>query len=359
VHTWHIRGVVLPDPRPRDLWVADGVVVEGPIRDATTVASDCWVLPGLVDAHCHIGLGPEGAVSAPVAQAQALADRNAGVLLIRDCGSPSDTHWIDDRADLPRIVRAGRHIARSKRYIRNLAVELEPDDLVDEVRRQAARGDGWVKLVGDWIDRSVGDLAPSFPADVAGAAIAAAQEAGVRVAAHCFGEQAVAELVAADIDCVEHGTGLSDDVIGLMAAHGTGLVPTMTNLDNFPVYAYEGEGRFPVYSAHMKDLYRRRVKTIGAAREAGVPVYCGTDAGTVVTHGRAPDEIVSLGRVGNVDFALGAASWRARAWLGAGCLDVGQSADLVVYPADPRQDLRVVYGPSLVMLRGDITVGGR
>jgi hypothetical protein len=35
---------------------------------------------------------------------------------------------------------------------------VEPDDLVAEVERQAGRGDGWVKLVGDWIDRSTGDL---------------------------------------------------------------------------------------------------------------------------------------------------------------------------------------------------------
>src|SRR3712207_8890978 len=38
--------------------------------------------------------------------------------------------------------------------------EVEPTDLVAAVRDQARRGDGWVKLVGDWIDRGVGDLAP-------------------------------------------------------------------------------------------------------------------------------------------------------------------------------------------------------
>jgi imidazolonepropionase-like amidohydrolase len=271
---------------------------------------------------------------------------------------PSDTRWIDDRADLPRIVRAGQHIARSRRYIRHLAVELEPDQLVDEVRRQAKRGDGWVKLIGDWIDRSVGDLVPSFPADVAARAIAAAHEEGVRMTAHCFGEQAVAELVDAGIDCIEHGTGISDEVIEKMAAQGTALVPTLCNLDNFPVYAYEGEAKFATYTAHMKDLYRRRHETFGKAREAGVPIYCGTDAGTVVTHGRAASEVEHLGRIGDADFALGAASWRARAWLGAGCLNVGDSADLVVYPSDPRQDLRVTSGPSVVMLRGEIVVGG-
>lgn len=41
----------------------------------------------------------------------------------------------------------GRHIARPKRYSRNFAEEVEPDQLVDEVVTQAERGDGWVKIV--------------------------------------------------------------------------------------------------------------------------------------------------------------------------------------------------------------------
>ena len=61
---------------------------------------------------------------------QALADRDAGVLLLRDCGSPADTRWMDDRDDLPELIRAGRHLARPRRYIRNYAHEIEPDELV-------------------------------------------------------------------------------------------------------------------------------------------------------------------------------------------------------------------------------------
>ena len=93
-----------------------------------------------------------------------------------DAGSPADTRWMDQRVDLPKIIRAGRHIARPKRYLRNYGEEVEPDELVAEVERQAARGDGWVKLVGDWIDRDVGDLTPLWPADVAAAAISRAHE---------------------------------------------------------------------------------------------------------------------------------------------------------------------------------------
>ncbi|NED81031.1 amidohydrolase, partial [Streptomyces sp. SID11233] len=90
------------------------------------------------------------------AEKQALTERDAGALLLRDAGSPSDTRWTDAREDLPRIIRAGRHIARTRRYIRNFAHEIEPEDLVAYVAREARRGDGWVKLVGDWIDREEG-----------------------------------------------------------------------------------------------------------------------------------------------------------------------------------------------------------
>lgn len=350
----HLTGVFLPDAEPREVWIADGVISEEPVAGAETVASDAWVLPGLVDAHCHIGLGPEGAVSAETARGQAETDLAAGTMLIRDAGSPSDTRWIQQTAGLPRLIRSGRHIARPLRYIRYLGVEVEPEQLVEQARHEARDGDGWVKLVGDWIDRSVGDLAPLWPADVAAAAIAAAHEEGARVTAHCFGEQAVHELVAAGIDCIEHGTGLSDHGIAQMAERGTALVPTMINLDNFPRYATPARDKFPSYYTHMMDLYARRKQTIGAAIEAGVPVFAGTDAGTVVEHGRIRDEIEALAELGGTEFALGAASWGARSWLGAGVLTEGSSADLIVLDADPREDLSTLRRPRALILRGRV-----
>ena len=166
----HLRAVVLPEGEQRDLWVdAEGHVRHDPDaairRDAETVLEDGWLLPGLVDAHCHVGLDEHGGVDEATTEAQAVADRDTGALLLRDAGVPVDTHWVDDRPDLPRIIRAGRHIARTRRYIRNYGEEVEPEQLVAEVERQAARGDGWVKLVGDWIDRDAGDLTPCWPAD--------------------------------------------------------------------------------------------------------------------------------------------------------------------------------------------------
>ena len=65
---------------------------------------------------------------------------------------------------------------------------------------------------------------------------------------------------------------------------------------------------------------------------------------------------MALGAIVGADFALGAASWHARDWLGRPCLAEGELADLVAYTSDPREDLRVVRHPRYVVLRGRIVV---
>ena len=354
----HIKGRVLVGPQDvRDeLWVLDGrVSFDRPAgaRDIRTV--DGWALPGLVDAHCHVGLDTHGAVDDATSEKQALTERDAGALLLRDAGSPADTRWVDDREDLPRIIRAGRHIARTRRYIRNYAHEIEPEQLAEYAAREARRGDGWVKLVGDWIDRERGDLAPCWPREALRGAIAAAHAEGARVTAHCFAEDSLADLVDAGIDCIEHATGLTEDLLPLFAERGIAIVPTLVNIATFPGLAAGGEAKFPHWAAHLRRLYERRYATVAAAYEAGVPVFVGTDAGGSLPHGLVAQEVAELVRAGlPPTAALSAASWGAREWLGRDGLVEGASADLVVYAEDPRADVRVLADPQVVVLRGRV-----
>ncbi len=354
-----VRGVVLPENEHRDLYVVDGRVTYEPAADATDLTPDLdpgWIVPGLVDAHCHVGLDAKGAVDVDTQEQQALADRDVGALLLRDCGSPADTRWIDDRDDLPELIRAGRHLARTKRYIRGYAHEIEPDELAAYVAQESRRGDGWVKIVGDWIEREVGDLTPSWPREAVHAAVAEAHRQGVRMTAHVFGEAALPDLLDAGIDCIEHGTGLSTALVEQMAEQGTALVPTVKNLENFPTYAAAGEEKFPAYADRMRALHARRRETIGAAYEAGVAIYAGTDAGGVLPHGLVAEEIQILATYGLTPYdALGAASWRAREWLGRpATLDEGVPASFCVYPADPLADLGVLSAPARIVLRGRV-----
>ncbi|WP_448627352.1 amidohydrolase family protein [Geodermatophilus sp. URMC 64] len=351
----HLSGVVLPEGEHREVWVRDGRITFDPVPGAETVSRGGWLLPGLVDAHCHVGIAPGGTpLEDPAAlREQALTDRAAGVLALRDCGSPVDTRALDDDPELPRIIRAGRHIAAPRRYIPGLAAEVEPGDLAAEVRTQARRGDGWVKLVGDWIDRGVGDLAPEWPREAVEAAIAAAHAEGARVTAHTFGTDALPDLIDAGIDCIEHGTGLTEELIGRMAARGTAVVPTLVNVANFPGFAASGEKKFPSYASTMRRLHASAGAVVRAAFDAGVPVFAGTDAGGGIAHGVIADEVRALADAGlPAEAALAAASWGARDWLGLPCVEEGAPADLVVYDADPRKDLDALARPQRMVLRG-------
>lgn len=351
----HVRGRGLPGGEPVQWWIADGILRAEPVSGAETIFDGGWIVPGLVDAHCHVGLGSHGPVGIDEAIAQAETERSAGALLLRDCGSPTDTRILDGHHDLPQIIRAGRHLARPKRYMKDYAVELEDEwQLPDAVAEQARRGDGWVKLVGDWIDRSVGDLAPLWSDDVLAAAIAAAHAEGARVTAHVFGEDALPGLINAGIDCIEHGTGLTEDTVAMMAERGTALVPTLINIENFPGFA-DAATRFPAYATHMRDLYASRRQRIGAAREAGVPIYAGTDAGGMMAHGLIASEVEELKGVGMTPTeALGAASWDARKWLGRPVLVDGAPADLLCFADDPRAGAAVLSRPDRVILGGSV-----
>ena len=278
-------------------------------------------MPGLVDAHCHVGLGEHG----PIATSTRRSRRpRPNATPARCCCATPDRRSTPAASTTATTCRAssapvGTWPGRSATSAGS-PIELEDESqLPDAVAEQARWGDGWVKLVGDWIDRDVGDLAPLWSDDVLDAAIDAAHANGARVTAHVFGEDALPGLINAGIDCIEHGTGLTDDTVELMVEHGTALVPTLINIENFPGIA-DAAAKYPAYAKHMRDLYATgATRGSRAAREAGVPIYAGTDAGSMVAHGRIADEVDALKRIGMTPTeALGAASWDARAagWAG-------------------------------------------
>ena len=251
----HLTGPILlgPEQERGGAWVVDGRVHhERPELPAGAEVRtlDGPVVPGLADLHCHIGISDEGkGTTLDLAREQARTDRDPGVLLIRDAGSITDTAALQAEADLPRIVRAGRHVARTRRYLIGYAHEVDPEQLPGTIAAEARRGDGWVKLVGDWIDRSVGDLTPTWSAADFRAAAEAAHAHGARITTHTFDEATLPLVLDAGFDCLEHATGLTDDTIARAAAAGVPVVTTLVNVDEFETYAAQGERKFPAYAA--------------------------------------------------------------------------------------------------------------
>jgi imidazolonepropionase-like amidohydrolase len=356
----HVRGVILPDDEVRDLWLVGDRVTFTPTPGAVTIADRGYVMPGLVDAHCHIGIrnGGGNVESLDEVRAMAFTDRDTGVLALRDAGSPYPYAVLDDDPEIPRLARAGRHVAPVRRSIRNLGIEVDAADVAATIEEQAKAGNGWVKLVGDWIDRSVGDLANAWDPETMASAVAAAHAAGVRMTAHCFAEDSVRVLVNAGIDCLEHGTGLAVDVLDQMAAQGTALVPTMINIETFEGIAATADTKFPAYASHMRRLQAGFPSVVGAAIEAGVRVFVGTDAGGSINHGMVVTEMEMLHQRAGMPIldVLAAGSWGAREWLGFEGLVEDGLADLAVYESDPRKSLSALREPKRIVLKGRVVL---
>ena len=181
---------------------------------------------------------------------------------------------------------------------------------------------------------------------------------GARVTAPRFGEDCLPRLLESGIDGIEHATGLTEQTLRLVLQHRVALVPTLVNIATFPGIAARAEERFPVYAAHMRALHARRYTTVRTAWEAGAGIYTGSDSGGSLPHGIIAHEVVELVRAGVApDRGAVRRDLEARAWLGHPGLEEGCPADLVVYPADPREDVGVLLAPEVVVLRGRVHPG--
>ena len=330
------------------------------IDEAGTTGSDFtgFAVPGFVDSHAHIGVGSDGPVGLEEQEVQACAQRNTGVLALRDCGAPVDNRWLDSRDDLPKLIRAGRHIARPKRYIRGMPIDCENlADLPDLVAEQAKRGDGWVKLVGDWIDRSNGadsDLDPLWPTEVLIDAVAAAHENGAKVAVHSFAHATIDSLLEAGVDDIEHATGMDADQADEAARRGVLVTPTLLQVELFKDFADQAGAKYPVYAATMSRMYDERREHFAMLREFGVTLVMGSDSGGYQEHGTIGKEFElwldrGVSRLELIDVA----TWKSRIALNFEQLSPGASADLLIYREDPRTS-GALDQPDQVVINGQL-----
>jgi imidazolonepropionase-like amidohydrolase len=197
----------------------------------------------------------------------------------------------------------------------------------------------WVKVIADFPDLAAGtDAEATYRIDAIARLVAAAHEAGARVAVHSTVPGA-GRLVAAGVDSVEHGFGLDERAVRDMADRGTAWTPTVGAL----LALLDAPDMTPQRRRRLQEGRARIAELLPLAVRLGVPVLAGTD----VT-GSIPREVALLARMGlEPQDALAAASTWPRRFLGA-----AKTADIVTYQHDPRQDPDQLARPAAVVAGG-------
>lgn len=313
---------------------------------------DWWCLPGLADAHSHLASDESGFDPGdPLAiRRRAFACLEQGVFLVVDKG------WNDDSVVLtltelgpdtrPDFEAAGRMIAVEGGYYPGFGIETDADGLSEVVAVAAARGRGWVKLVGDWPRRGQGALANFGPEELAAAA-EVAHRAGAKVAIHTMAPEVPSMAVEAGVDSIEHGLFLAPDDLGVLASRGGAWVPTVLRM--------EATAEMLGPDSSGARLIRQGLENVAALLPAvpeGLAVMAGTDL-AVPTHevGREVEALIGLGL--SPGRALAAASTTVRSYLGLPeGFRPGDPADAVFFPADPLSFPEVLGRPVAVLRDG-------
>ena len=317
-----------------------------------------FILPGLVDAHCHIGYSETGAVDADEMARQAALTLASGVTLVRDCGVPVDNSGVQTLVG-PRLIRCGRHVARPKRYMRGLPIDVhDQSELPGILASMAESSDGWVKIVGDWIDRSGGadsDLMPLWEPAVLRDAVAAVHEAGARIAVHAFSHRVIDSLIEAGVDDIEHGSGIDADQASEIAARGIAVTPTLRQVELFRHFAAQAGTKYPVYAATMQAMYDNRREHFQMLLDADVLLLQGTDSGGYQEHGSIAGELDLWARWGaSARTIIDASTWVTQLYLGRPGLVEAGPADLLILDEDPRTDPLAMARPRAVYVGGTL-----
>jgi imidazolonepropionase-like amidohydrolase len=235
-----------------------------------------------------------------------------------------------------------------------------PDDARKGVRQRYKDGADWIKITatGGVLSVAKSGQNPQFTDEELAAVIDAANDYGLRVAAHAHGTEGMKRAVIAGVASIEHGTYMDEEVIRLMKKKGTYYVPTIT-AGNWVADKAKIDGFFP-------ELVRPKAAAIGpviketfaAAYKAGVPIVFGTDSG-VSPHGDNAQEFALMVEGGMPPMvAIQSATSVAAKFLGIndthGTLEAGKQADIVAAPGNPLDDITVMERVNFVMKAGEI-----
>lgn len=344
------------------------------------------LLPGFIDSHVHLCFdgGPDpivGAVSQPPAITALKAAKNAertlmaGVTTVRDLGGV-------DGIDLglreainsglvpgPRMLVSGKVICMTGGHAWQIGIEVNGvDEARGAAREQLKSGVDVVKLMatGGVLTSGVEPGSEQLTEAELRAGIEEAHKANRKTATHAMGTRGIINALRAGIDSIEHGVYLDEEAVSIMKERDVALIPTISAL-----YHIEDKGTEAGIPAFIVEKVQRlkpfHLESIRLAREAGVRISMGTDAGTPFNlHGENLGELALLVKYGGLSSmeAIQAGTRVAARVIGMedelGTIEEGKIADLVVVNGNPLEDIACLADREsfhLIMKGGNVVRG--
>lgn len=313
-------------------------------------ARGMFVMPGLIDAHNH--LGATAAVSGSLesdSEVTLLGVQNAarhlrsGITTMRLCGERNyiDLAWRNaiEEGTLfgPRLIAAGRGVTSSSGHGRRTGWICDgPDAIREAVRINVRNQVDWIKLYATGSRASKGTIpdASYFSEEEIRTTIDEAHRMGKRVGTHCHGGAALDWSIDAGIDVIEHGTSITLQQADRMVADGIHLVATLG--------VYFGNDPATTVLDDLAPINERAFEAVGRAIAAGVRVAVGGD--TRHAESNLVFELQCMARCGmSPAKALLSATSIGAEVCGiedeTGTLAVGKRADLLIVQGNPLENL--------------------
>ncbi|WP_190823389.1 metal-dependent hydrolase family protein [Saccharopolyspora pogona] len=372
--------------------VKDGRIVEQPAEPASrSDVVDCGgltIVPGLIDAHVHLGLSShiDDALAYRISVAELAADMfdncrrtlHAGFTTVRDTGGiDSGLAGVVASGKIPgpHIIHCGPVLCQTAGHgyqgaeweptslwhqhdILGLRFVSLPGDGPDEVRKNAreafGRGASFLKMcvTGGVVSRHDKLSDTQFTVEEIAAAVAEADARGTYVTVHAHNNAGIRNAVAAGVRCIEHGTLIDTETAALLAEHDVALVPTLSVVRQLTASTTDA-GLPDSMRERLDGVYQGMVNAVEMARRAGVRVGLGTDL-IGPNQDRRGLELLIRAQIESPQLALEAATRVNAEILGiadeVGTIEPGKRADLVAFSGNPLEEPALFEDPDAVVL---------